>query len=170
MPPQTRLRITVLGSERITKRYTGVALRAGHMEPAFEISAEILMEEFRHQFETEGAYGGAPWERLTEARVERKRREGLSDKILQASQALMDSLTVPGDSNQILIISNSTMVLGSKLKYGKVHDRGSTTSNIPQRQIQTITLKARATIHEVMAAYLVYGGKSPKLPNARVML
>ena len=57
---------------------------------------------------------------------------GFTYPILKASGALANSITVPGDTNSIAqIINKRTLILGSKIEYGKHHQFG--TNKMPAR-------------------------------------
>jgi phage gpG-like protein len=79
--------------------------------------------------------GPGKYEDLTEKYKERKKADvGFIYPILKRSGLLAKSITQAGDSNSInYIINKKTLVLGTKVSYGPVHQFGSTKRSIPKR-------------------------------------
>lgn len=65
---------------------------------------------------------------------QKKKKWGFTYPILKASGKLMDSITKPSDSNSInYIINKNSLILGSRIPYGKHHQYGAPRAGVPKR-------------------------------------
>lgn len=67
-------------------------------------------------------------------KVRKQKKYGFVYPILKASGKLADSITKPGDPNSIdYIINKNSLILGSRIPYGKHHQYGAPRANLPKR-------------------------------------
>jgi hypothetical protein len=129
MPEGIVIRIATLGETQINRRMLRISERATMAAPALELVHDYLTGVSEGQFETQGAASGHPWAPLVSATRERKERDkdprvkASGSTILVATGALKRSLVNQGDPNMVHIVTNDTMVYGTKLKYGQVHQK-----------------------------------------------
>lgn len=101
---------------------------------------EIIREALEQQFDTEGEYGGTPWEDLAASTQHDRRysRYNIAENhpILERSGRLRRALTKRGASGAFTEVGKNYLVVGTKgIPYAKAHQRGSDHSNLPARTI-----------------------------------
>lgn len=132
MPPVSRvLDIKIFGDQIVRRKLFRGAAVAGNMRPGLELVADDMMKVIRTNFESQGRRGGGAWKGLKPKTLQAKLKRGEGARILIASGALMDSMTVRGDPEQKLRVTGKSIELGSYLKDAPVHQRGN--ENIPAR-------------------------------------
>jgi phage gpG-like protein len=106
------------------------------MKPALELVSMDMMKDVEINFTSQGRRGGGSWKPLADSTLERRARAGVtSDLILIVTSALKDSMTVRGDPEQDLRISQSEIRLKSNLPYARVQNEGG--GHIPARPFAT---------------------------------
>lgn len=106
--------MVVLGETQVNRRMMRWSARAGDARPVWGVVAEYLMHVEARLFDTEGASSGHAWAPLKDSTIKFKERYGLRPEILRATDALRNALTIPGDSNQKIIPTKTTLVFGAK--------------------------------------------------------
>jgi len=118
-----RVEIDVIGGTKIRARLTRMGSNVINMRPAMSKVADyILMAESRI-FDSQGRRGGGSWKRVTVEWARRKREQGLDPRILHARGRLRNSMTKRGDKNQKLILTSSSVTVGSELPYAEAMNR-----------------------------------------------
>jgi hypothetical protein len=113
-PVALKIEMITLGEKQVNRRLMRWSARAGNVLPAWGVIAEYLMRVETRQFQTEGQSSGHPWAQLSDATRLSKERKGLRPEILRARDKLFNALTVPGDQNQKIIMTKTSMVFGVK--------------------------------------------------------
>lgn len=163
MPEGLVVSINVLGEQQINRRMLRFAARAGTAEPALELVHQFLVELADHQYESEGAQSGNPWEPLKQATIERKERSKdprvkmNADRIMVATGELRDSLTQPGNPDMIHIITPQTMVYGTKVKRGQWHQKPAPTASYPRRRSVDLTEANKRVMMRTIQLWIVRG-------------
>jgi phage gpG-like protein len=101
--------------------------------PALAAVADDLREMIAEQFATEGAASGTPWAPLAPSTL-RKRRGG---SILNATGALLSSLTDAGTPGHVEDIGGQQLLFGSSVPYAIFHQTG--TRRMPARPIVALS-------------------------------
>jgi phage gpG-like protein len=138
MPPPF-LHMNVLGIAEVEEMLLGGMSAARNMKPALELVADDLFRVVEQNFESQGRRGGGSWAHLDPHTVAQKAREGLDSRILIATEALLDSMTVRGDPAMDLRITNRSLTLESNLPYAHVQDSGGGPSDLPARPYADFT-------------------------------
>lgn len=147
----------VAGDVQINRELLRVGANASDSAPAFASIADFWIDETKEQFATEGRHASGGWKPLQPATLERKRRNHLRPEILRATDRMMDSLTVKGDSDMILEISASELLFGSKVPYVGAHQRPKATSPLPQRRPVEFTETARRQTVKILQRWVLTG-------------
>ena len=129
--------------------------RTVDVSPAFHVISDLMMDETKLQFATEGGHASGGWRPLKAATIKEKQRQGMRLQILQRTGALLDSLTVKGDANQVLEITPQTLTFGSRVPYADFHQTG--TSHMPRRPPLAFTEPAKRAVLKVIQEWIVKG-------------
>jgi phage gpG-like protein len=115
--------LEVMGTKMVQTRFNRMGAAALSARPAFAQIAEYLFGIEVKTFEGQGRRGGGSWRRDTPEWLDRKIKMGQDPRINLASHALMESVTKPGATGQILKIRDQSLRLGSKLPYAAVSQK-----------------------------------------------
>jgi hypothetical protein len=85
--------------------------------PALQAIADDLRVMERRQFDTQGAYRGPGWEKLTEKYVEWKRSHNYDTRIGHRTKHLRASLTTKRDKNHVEIVTRDELVFSTLIPY-----------------------------------------------------
>ncbi len=94
----------------------------GDLSPSMGLIAEDFRQMVAEQFASAGAAGGTPWAALAPSTLKRKRGGA---GILQASGALLDSLTDPESPDHVEMIGNQSLAIGTDLPYANFQQTGA---------------------------------------------
>jgi phage gpG-like protein len=125
------IEIEVFGEDIIRRRLLRMGERGADATQGFKAIASILRRSTELNFASEGASSGEPWAPLAESTLKAKKRKGQDEKILQATHALKNSLLGWLNSRHIQVITPTEMRWGSRVSYGRYHQKG--TDRIPRR-------------------------------------
>lgn len=135
--------VKVVGLKEAFQMIRGGKLAVSNMKPAMELVADDLLLAIEQNFESQGRRGGGSWKPDSTEWANRKAAAGLDPRILHATEALRDSMTVRGDPAMDLHITNKQIRLDSFLEYAAVQQYGGGRSKLPARPY------ARFTQHDV---------------------
>ena len=110
------------GDKLISRKLLDLGDRSLDASPAFRLIADDLRGFERDRFDSRG-YG--TWSPLMPSTVAAKASEHLDPRVLHATLALRDSLTVKDAPDQELIITPDFMVFGTKRPYAGFLQRGT---------------------------------------------
>jgi phage gpG-like protein len=150
-----RLSLNIFGEEQLERELLRFSAYAGAPQPAFRQIAESMRLQITEQFETEGGRGSGGWEPDKPETLAAKAAKGLDPHVLRATGDLMASLTDQSGADHIEEISDSFMVFGSKVKYGRFHQTG--TKNLPVRKPVDFTELDRKGFVRTLQRYVVNG-------------
>lgn len=150
-----RLTFETAGVTLIDRDLQRVGAYAGDVSPALHVVVEVMRQETKEQFATEGGHASGGWAQLAPATVLAKHRGGYRPEILRRTDALMRSLTIAGDENEIVDIQPQALTFGSSLPYAAFHQVG--TSRMPARPPLAFTETAKRRIVKVIQRYIVTG-------------
>lgn len=153
-----KILFSVAGDKQIEREILRVGAYAGDATPAFRAIGDLMIAEEKLQFATQGGHASGGWKPLKPATVERKQRLGLRPQILQETGALIDSLTVKGNSEMVFEPSPTGITFGSKLSYAEAHQNPKPGSHLPRRRPIELTESARREIVKVLQRYILTGG------------
>lgn len=157
------IRIDTLGEEQIARKLLRFSHSAANAAPALEAVHDYLTQVSEEQFRTQGRQSGHPWDELKQATIDRKRRSrdpqtvANAEKILHASEKLRNSLVNQGDKNMVHVITNDTMIYGTKLPYGRAHQRPPLDGHFPRRRPVDLTEVQKLTIIKTIQLWIVRG-------------
>lgn len=151
-----RVTFEIAGDRQIARELLRFSGRAVDASPAFEAIGELLIEEERKQFDTQGAHASGGWKPLKPATLAAKQRKGLRLEILQATGPLMDSLTEKGDAHMIFEAHPTELVFGSAVPYAPYHQTG-THRGLPRRRPIELTEATRKACVKILQRWLVAG-------------
>lgn len=158
-----RVEIDVYGDVQVSRELLRFSDRAGDASPAFRSIADLLEHSEQRQFATGGRYASAGWEKLKPETIRAKARSsdptvrGNAKKILQATGALMESLTsdVEGiEGGAIRIIDDQQLIFGSQVPYARFHQRGR---GVPRRRVLEVRARDRTEMVKRLQRFLVTG-------------
>lgn len=154
-----RIVFELAGEKQIARDILRVGDRGTDMRPAFHSTADFWMLETERNFESEGRHASGGWTPLNPDYLARKlaHRPRLDPRILHATLALFDSLTVEGDENQVLTIRKNELTYGSRLPYAAAHQRPRPGSRLPRRRPVEFTEAARRQTVKILQRYVMTG-------------
>lgn len=133
-----RMDLEIFGETAISRDLLRFGDRMTDARPAFENILEMMEDDIAELFESEGTSGGTAWEALSDETLRRKAALNQQPDVLQATRALLDSLTADTHGSGIRQASAQELVFGSSLmtddgKYNisELHQKG--TENMPAR-------------------------------------
>lgn len=147
------------GETQINRRFMRWSGYAGDATAAFENIYAYLMKVEKNQFASQGASSGHAWAALAASTVAAKQRMGLRPEILRAHDLLINSLTKPGDPNQLKIIQPQMLAFGSMMPYATYQQFG--TSRMPQRRPIDLTVQNKIAILKTLQLWLARGVTKP---------
>lgn len=150
-----RLSFETSGVKQIDRELIRIGAYAGDVSPALKAIVGVMRDETRKQFNTEGGHASGGWAPLAPSTVAAKRRGGYRPEILRRTDALMRSLTVAGDPNEVVEIGKQELTFGSRLPYADLHQTG--THRMPKRPPLQFTEEAKRTIVKVLQRYVIAG-------------
>lgn len=122
------IRYEVGGVAKVEHVLLGIRDRALNAAPVLAVILEDMRRLENELFETEGH---GEWPALSQTTLEEKAREGYPPKILQATEALKDSLTGNLSAmGHVERITEEEVVFGTTIPYAKYHQEGR---GVPQR-------------------------------------
>lgn len=129
--------------------------RLGNMQPAFDAIADWQAQEWREQFNTQGAHLTQRWAPLSPAYREWKAIRYPGQPILVRTGRLRRSLT--SRPFGIEEFRKGSVRLGTDVPYGAYHQRG--TRFMPRRQLYPTTTENRRVkeVIRIMQRYIVTG-------------
>lgn len=147
--------ITALGETHIKRRIMRVGDRAAGSAEAVPLWLSVwddllLIEQV--QFLTQGR---GKWASLADSTTAEKARKNQPSWIERATEALFQSLTSRGDSDQIKELTGSWMRFGTRLPYAVYQQRG--TSKMPQRKLIDLKEVERRAIVKSIQLFLLTG-------------
>lgn len=110
--------------------------RVKNWRPLLEGSITNRVHEmFRKIWDTKGAYIGQRWAPLTPSTLTSKARVNRAGMgILRRHNTLWASLTKRGGQQQVRIVRDDELIIGTTVPYGPPHQLGAPRSGIPQRK------------------------------------
>lgn len=124
-----RFEFEAYGDRLVSREILDIGGRGVDARPAFSAIADDLLGSEKRRFNSRG-FG--TWTPLAPSTLEAKARQGLDPRVLHATDALRDSLTIRGAEHQQLIIQPQFMVLGTTLDYAGYLQTG--TRKMPARK------------------------------------
>ncbi|MFO1421184.1 MAG: phage virion morphogenesis protein [Candidatus Competibacteraceae bacterium] len=121
-----------------------LAAKIGDLTPFFRDIGEELLNSTRERFRAQRSPAGVPWEALSPAYAQRKRKN--RDKILTLDGRLRGTLNYRAGPDELRI--------GTPLIYGATHQFGRPEKNIPARPFLGLSDADRAAIQAALADWL----------------
>ena len=152
------------GVTQLRRRLHGLALSLSDFtEPLRQVGAQVIYPEIVHQFRRQGQ---PRWQSLQERYAARKRRKYGDKPILQATGALMASLTDPQAAGAIyeldplkLTIGTSLTTPGGKWNLGLIHQEGAERASIPARPMLRLRPSAQTRAVGIFHRWFLGQGK-----------
>ncbi len=110
------------GDKLVRRELLDMGHRGLDASPAFRVIADDLRHYETERFDSRG-YG--TWASLMAATVRDKISRHLDPRVLHATLALRNSLTVKGDENQEVVIAPQFLIFGSKVPYARYLQKGT---------------------------------------------
>ena len=145
---EVRIRWSVAGDVLLDRAFTRLAIDVADFTPALRDAGDILYSEIEHQFSSEGEPAWAP---LSPRYAARKARRYPGKPILQATGAMMDSLTTNSAPGSVYELTPTSLTVGSELSVGKwclplIHYSSAPRANIPPRPMIRLRKGAKSRI------------------------
>lgn len=157
-------RVRVVIEDQITGATRGVKwarlqnLFSNPMPVLKEPVRALVLDGIRQQFETEGAYGGTPWEQLAARTVDERALLGFPPEhpILRRTDRLFDALQghmTGGEGGEVIVTKNTFTLKTTNIPDAAAHQFGSDHSNLPARPMipqpmpQSFMNQLRSIIH-----------------------
>ena len=123
------------GVEPVERELDGVAYRALHKRPAFQVVGEQFREHERELFATEGASGrSGRWKSRKKRRGGRGGgRGGAGGKLLDDQGRLKRSLTTPSGEHVFNFNDERINAIGTSVTYAEAHHEGK--GSLPARKL-----------------------------------
>lgn len=98
----------------------------------------LVLDAIKQQFETEGGYGGTPWDQLADRTVAERSLLGFGPEhpILRRSDRLFDALQgemIGGAGGEVVVSKNTFTLKTTGIPDAAAHQFGSEHSNLPAR-------------------------------------
>lgn len=154
--------IEIFGDKQVERDLLRFRQRAMDMSPAFHRLADRFLEEEVKQFDSEGAYASGRWVPLRPSTIARKAALEQDLRILHATLAMRNSLTIPGAPGQIRRIKSDEMFVGTDVRspkgfpYPAVHQR-PIRSPLPRRRPVELRASTRREWVKDLQHFLIYG-------------
>lgn len=156
-----RITLDLFGDVQLDRELLRTTERVDDLRPAYRHIARDLRRWEHQLFMTRGRSGGEPWPALLPQTVASKRRSrrphvrANAERVLIASGRLHDSLTDAGDSEHIEDIDRTTFRFGTRVPYGRFHQRG--TRRMRQRRVLALTERQRRDVIRTVQKWLFTG-------------
>jgi phage gpG-like protein len=151
-----RVSIEVLGDKVVERELLRFGARATDLSPAFDTILDQFEEWETHQFETEGAFLGTPWEPLAPSTITRKTALGQPLDILVATGELRASLTGRG-RDAVRESRHDEATFGTRVPYAMYHHSREPRSRLPRRPLIAVDEVRRRWIIRVLQRFIVEG-------------
>lgn len=156
------LEFEVFGDVQISRKILRFGERAGDAQPAFLKIIDSMEDDIAELFSTEGSSGGEAWAPLADSTLRRKERRGEGTSILQATRALLDSLTSNTHASGIRETGPDELVFGSSLmtpdgKYSLVELHQGGTEDMPARKPIQFSEPQKKGYVKQLQRYIVQG-------------
>jgi phage gpG-like protein len=148
-----KFEVLVFGEKKIATQFTRMGDDIINASPAFEDVADYLMKTTETTFNSEGRRGGGSWKALTAKWFTRKLRKGWDPRILHKFGDLRESVTRRGATGQILEITDTSLLFGSKLDYAARHQFGH--RQTPERPFVKVTTVDSVKIRDMIRDHLM---------------
>lgn len=156
------LRLEIFGDVQLSRDLLRFRERGMDMRPVFHNLADDFLDIETRQFESEGRYASGGWQPLTPDYLAWKVRHDLDPRILHATLAMRNSLTVRGAPGQVRRITRDEMFVGTDVRskrgfpYPAVHQNPKR-SPLPRRRPVELREADRDNWVKQVQYYLVYG-------------
>jgi phage gpG-like protein len=118
-------RISSYGMEDLVTGFDQLGRELQDFTECWPAVRQSLAGAFAMQFRTEGAHGpGKRWNPLSERYARWKARHYPGRKILELTYRLRDSLTSPGDPDEVVQESARSLWVGTAVPYAQYHQYG----------------------------------------------
>lgn len=124
-----------------------IARRAADLTPAFQDIGEALLNSTKDRFAEQQAPDGTPWEALSPAYQERKKKN--KDLILVLDGYLHDTIRYQASAEELRV--------GTDRIYGATQQFGDPRRNIPARPFLGLSEDDQTMVLEVLREYLLGG-------------
>lgn len=166
MAKGVRIDLEVFGETAIARDLLRFGDRMTDARPAFENILDMMEDDIAELFSTEGSSGGTSWAPLSEVTLRRKAALNQQPDVLQATRALLDSLTadthgagIRHASAQELAFGSSLMTEDGKYNLSELHQKG-TRSGMPARPpLQFSEGQKKAYVKELQR-YIIEGERA----------
>lgn len=155
------------GADVVMRRFQGIAANAEDVSPAFPEVQRAFFNVVRRAFETEGgSTASGPWRSLAERTTRERRAQGYDPfhPILQRTQTLMRSLTLPG-ADAVMIGAPKMLALGSGVDYFKYHQSNRPRTKIPRRAPVDVTQADKHELLRPIVNHITGRSASSRLPG-----
>lgn len=163
-----RFTITVEGDVQMDRSIEAIETHATDFAPVLHAIAADLSKVSAQQFATEGRYASGGWPALKAAYRLRKAawvaqgriingRPAVSTKILQLTRRLMNSLVNKGDPEHIETVVNNELTWGTKVPYGRFHQKPGPLSKQKQRRFLELPEVKRQAYARALLTFLRTG-------------
>lgn len=178
VPGGTWIEITGYGETIVHRKLLRFAEQLAYPREAMEIAAEILREETKLQFDTQGRHASGGWRALADSTKAFKARRNLDPRILRATGALFTTLTdkyggARGLDGTIykhieeIGPSGDSLRFGSTAAYGVYHQSSQPRHKIPYRPPIALTEAAKRRLVTEIQTELVGSMRSGSTIAAR---
>lgn len=156
-----RVDISVAGDVQLSRELLRIADRTVNAKPAFERLLDYLADHEREQFDSSGGLASGGWPGLADSTIKRKLAStdpvvrGNANKVLRATEALMDSLTSrSGGGDALRAAESDELLFGTTVSYARFHQRGE---GVPRRRPLELRESDRQHIVRTLQRYLLTG-------------
>jgi phage gpG-like protein len=148
-----KIRFEVANEVQLSRAFETGIYKFNNLEKPFGIMADDFFRTMAAVFVSEGAYeGGNRWKALSPAYARWKARYFPGRKILELNGRMKDSLTIKGNSDNVLEINPDSLVVGTRVPYAIYHQTG--TPKMPMRKIIELTNEQKLRWVHIMHAYI----------------
>lgn len=150
-----RFDFDIRGDVQVSRELLRFADRAVNVAPALSAVAAEMRSHVSAQFSSEGGRASGGWASLAPATVEYKAHYGLRPETLRATDRLLRSLTMKGDSDAVEEVRPDELTFGSKVEYGGFHQSG--TWRMPRRRPVEFRERDRVAYMRAIQSYIMTG-------------
>jgi phage gpG-like protein len=150
---------TIAGERQLARRFTRLAMTlSNYARPLARMARDVIYPEIRHQFQAEGDPG---WDPLSAAYAAWKARKYPGKPKLQATGALLASLTNRRAKHAIYTLTKDELIIGTSLRtpdgewnLGLLHQLGAPKAKLPARPMMRLRESAQTRAVEIFARWL----------------
>lgn len=151
-----RIEFDFFGDVQVSREILRVGRYGADASPALRQIGELMQDETRRQFESQGIYASAGWTPLKPATIRAKQRKGQDLRILHMTHRLRDSLTGK-TADSVMVVRPDELRFGTKVPYAGAHQNPRAGSRLPRRRPIEFRGATRTAMVKILQRWIITG-------------